>query len=169
MGWNNQFYNLTHVYIMSKKTASRRGKGGRTTKKRGTLRKLLQNKKCTKASIVKTMMEMLNIIKLYHWNTHSYSQHKATDELYARLSDNVDKFVEVGLGKKGGRITHWTKNMEVLNFEKSTNFKTRLYEYRRFFIYLDACLHPEHDTDLLSIRDEILADLNQFLYLFTLK
>ena len=42
-------------------------------------------------------------------------------------------------------------------------------EQSRFFIYLDACLHPEHDTDLLSIRDEILADLNQFLYLFTLK
>ena len=112
---------------------------------------------------------MLNVIKLYHWNTHSYNENKATDKLYESLSENVDKFVEVGLGKKGGRITNWTKKIDVLNFEKSDSFKTRIYEYRRFLIYLGECLHPQRDTDLLNIRDEILADLNQFLYLFTFK
>ncbi len=42
---------------------------------------------------------MLNTIKLYHWKTTSYSEHKATDELHERLSGHIDTFVEVLLGK----------------------------------------------------------------------
>ena len=33
------------------------------------------------------------MIKLFHWKTHSYSTHKATDELYSKLNDDIDKFV----------------------------------------------------------------------------
>jgi DNA-binding ferritin-like protein len=44
-------------------------------------------------------MEILMMIKLYHWKTHSYSTHKATDELYSKLNENIDKFMEVLLGK----------------------------------------------------------------------
>ena len=34
-------------------------------------------------------------IKLYHWQTHSYSRHKATDEVIENLDKNIDEFVEV--------------------------------------------------------------------------
>ena len=47
-----------------------------------------------KSYIVKMLMEMLNIIKLYHWKTNSYSAHIATDELYEKLNIHIDKFVE---------------------------------------------------------------------------
>ena len=43
-------------------------------------------------------MEILMIVKLYHWKTHSYATHKATDELYSKLNDNIDHFIEVLLG-----------------------------------------------------------------------
>jgi DNA-binding ferritin-like protein len=46
---------------------------------------------------------MLNIVKLYHWNTTMYSQHQATDELYSSLNNSVDEFIEVMLEKKGGQ------------------------------------------------------------------
>ena len=42
------------------------------------------------AYIVKKFLEMLNMVKLYHWKTRSYSQHKATDELYDRLNKHID-------------------------------------------------------------------------------
>ena len=42
---------------------------------------------------------MLNMVKLYHWKTDSFSQHKATDELYESLNLNIDRFVEVLMGK----------------------------------------------------------------------
>jgi len=137
-------------------------------KKRKTLRKRLENK-CTKEHIIHKLMEMLNIIQLYHWNTISYPEHKATDELYARLSANVDKFVEACLGKKGDRIVNWNKQLNTPNFDKSSDFKSRMYEYRTFLINLGKCFKKNQDSDLLNIRDEILADLNQFLYLLTLK
>jgi hypothetical protein len=84
------------------------------------------------------------------------------------LNANVDKFVEVGLGKKGGRIVNWNKRLDVPDFKEASDFKTRIYEYRTFLIGLGRCFKKNKDGDLLNIRDEILADLNQFLYLFTL-
>ena len=48
--------------------------------------------------------EMLLMVKLFHWKTHSYATHKATDELYSKLNDDIDKFIEILLGKTGFRI-----------------------------------------------------------------
>ena len=138
-------------------------------KLRKTIRKSKNDKKCAQTHIIRTLMEMLNVIKLYHWNTKSYPEHKATDELYARLNDHVDKFVEVSLGKKGTRIVKWNKQFELPIFNKHATFKTRMYEYLDFLVKLDGCFISPYDSDLLNIRDEILADVNQFLYLLTFK
>jgi DNA-binding ferritin-like protein len=118
--------------------------------------------------LIKVFMEMLHMIKLYHWNTHSYSQHKATDELHERLSANIDKFVEVFLGKNGSRLRHLDESVRLINSGNTSNFKNRMYEFREFMISMSDCFHKDRDSDLLSIRDDILADINQFLYLLTL-
>ena len=36
---------------------------------------------------INKMLEMLLIIKMYHWKTNRYSSHKATDELYSDLNN----------------------------------------------------------------------------------
>ena len=59
-------------------------------------RKLSKNKKM---EIIKTFLEILNYTKLHHWSTNSYSEHKATDELYSDLNKYIDEFVEIMLGK----------------------------------------------------------------------
>jgi hypothetical protein len=122
----------------------------------------------SKRIIIGVFMEMLHAIKLYHWNTHSYAEHKATDELHERLSSNIDKFVEVLLGKDASRLRHLNNKIRLLNLRSGDSFKNRIHEYREFMIGLTECFHSTRDSDLLSIRDEILADLNQFLYLMTL-
>ena len=38
-------------------------------------------------------------IKLYHWNTNSYSNHKATDKLFKKLLEFIDCFIESYMGK----------------------------------------------------------------------
>jgi hypothetical protein len=38
--------------------------------------------------ITVVFLEMLMMIKLFHWKTHSYATHKATDQLYDSLNDN---------------------------------------------------------------------------------
>jgi DNA-binding ferritin-like protein len=111
---------------------------------------------------------MLNTIKLYHWKTKSYAQHKATDDLYAKLNENVDTFIEILLGKDGSRI-RLEKNAENI-LDRSENleeFKKKIYHYREFLIDLSDKFSPRRDTDLLNTRDEMLGNINQFLYLLT--
>jgi DNA-binding ferritin-like protein len=120
-----------------------------------------------KSKIVKTFMELLTMIKLYHWKTHSYAQHKATDELYAKLNENIDKFVEVLLGKSKHRVTMLENKMQMYDLNNRQELKEHIFEYRQFLIDMDRDFSPKKDSDLFSIRDDILADLNQFLYLLT--
>lgn len=118
-------------------------------------------------AIVATFMEMANLVKIFHWNTRSYAQHKATDELHSRLGENVDKFIEILLGKRETRFRNLRKSVSISQ-QKPREFKARIYWFRDYLTHLDACF-GKRDTDLLNIRDEILGDVNQFLYLWTLK
>ena len=107
------------------------------------------------------------MVKLYHWKTQSFAQHKATDELHERLSDNIDKFIEVLLGKDESRIRMLEKRIDLVDATNVKDFKSRIYEYREFLIEMNMYFDAKRDTDLLNIRDEILGDINQFLYLMT--
>lgn len=121
-----------------------------------------------KSAIVENFIEMLNTIKLYHWNTHSYAQHKATDELHEKLSDHVDKFVEILLGKDESRIDKLAERTTLVHSKHTGSFKHQIYHYREYLIEMNKCFDAKSDSDLLNVRDEILGDLNQFLYLMTL-
>ena len=120
-----------------------------------------------KSHIVKVFLEMLNMVKLYHWKTHSYSQHKATDDLYSKLNEQIDHFVEILLGKDESRIKTIEKKIELVDFKKIGDFKSRIYDYREFLIDLNIYFDSKRDSDLLNIRDEMLGTINQFLYLLT--
>lgn len=120
-----------------------------------------------KSDIVIMFIEILNTVKLYHWKTHSYAQHKATDELYSNLNGNIDKFVEVMLGKDESRIKTLEKRIRIMNLSNVSDFKNKIYEFRQFLIDLNLFFDEKKDSDILSIRDDILVDINQFLYLMT--
>ena len=135
------------------------------------------NKKINKTNKIKLQSELVNyfleilmIIKVYHWRTYSYSEHKATDELYEKLNEYIDHFVEVMLGKKGNRLIMKGKMIKFTDPSTKKELIKIIYDYRillEFKInnYIDILI----DTDLLTIRDDLLGSLNQFLYLLTLK
>ena len=144
-----------------KKTTKYRNKKNKKTMKL----KLYTNRQ--KSEIVQKFMELLTMIKLYHWKTHSYAQHKATDELYGKLNENIDKFVEVLLGKSKHRVNMLETKMKMYDLDTKSELKEQIFEYRQFLIDMDRCFSPKKDSDLFSIRDDILGDLNQFLYLLS--
>ena len=123
-------------------------------------------------NIVTMFLQMLNTVKLYHWKTISYPQHKATDELYSNLNSNIDTFVETMLGKTGGRINLTKqKTLPLLAIENINDFKKEVSKYKSFLINMskDSELNTSSNSDILNIRDEILGNLNQFTYLLTFK
>ena len=123
-------------------------------------------------NIVIMFLRMLNTVKLFHWRTFSYPEHKATDELYANLNSNIDTFVETMLGKTGGRINLVKqKTLPLLAIENINDFKKEITQYKNFLINMskDSELNSTSNSDLLNIRDEILGNLNQFTYLLTIK
>ena len=129
----------------------------------------------SKKQIVTQMLEMLITVKLYHWNTLSHSVHTATDELYGELNTLIDQFVEVLLGKHNN-ISERNKNeilsiksLQLNNYKDNGKFKQQLESYKKYLIGLSNHFSQSENSDLLNIRDEILADLNQFFYLLTFK
>lgn len=146
---------------MSNKTVKRRNKKNNKTQ----YNKSINNAK--KSHIVKVFLEILNMVKLYHWRTKSYAQHKATDELYSKLNEHIDSFIEVLLGKDSSRIHMIEKRIELIDSSNGTEFKHRIFEYRDFLKSFNIFFDSSRDSDLLNIRDELLSDVNQFLYLLT--
>ena len=117
-------------------------------------------------------LEILNLIKLYHWKTHSYATHKATDELSSKLHENVDSFIEVLLGKRGDRINlRHVKHISLKDFDSVFDFKREMEKFKGYLVNLDnePALKTMSNGDLYNIRDEMLANVNQFLYLLTFK
>jgi hypothetical protein len=118
------------------------------------------------SEIIILMMTLRDQVKLYHWQTLSYPRHKATDDLVEKLDANIDKFVEVYVGKYG-RPKLGRASLKLRDFQDKEAPKLLGEAISWLTFQLPTKLKPT-DTDLLNIRDEILSDLNQTLYLFTL-
>jgi len=120
------------------------------------------------AADVNFFFNLRNQIKLFHWQTHSYPRHKATDAVVDALDASIDKYVEVYIGSYGSRpkLNGTTGTIKLQNMSESTILKF----IKKSIAYLEgplvAHLKPQN-TDLINIRDEMLGELNQLLYLFS--
>jgi hypothetical protein len=114
-----------------------------------------------------TLLQMQHQYKILHWQTMSFSQHKSFDEIVNNLSGHIDEFIETYMGKYGRVIAAGTFNLTLNNY-KDANFNAITDAYINFMISLSNILDTSKDSDLLNIRDEILASLNQLKYLLTL-
>uniref|UniRef100_A0A6C0HXS5 Uncharacterized protein n=1 Tax=viral metagenome TaxID=1070528 RepID=A0A6C0HXS5_9ZZZZ len=106
-------------------------------------------------------LRILDIIKLFHWNTKNYSKHKATCSLHESLSKLVDSYVEQRFGEQGRVVVHETVRYDTLTDDA---FLKELAQFKNYLIHMQ---NPS--TDLSNKRDEMLGEVNQFLYLWTLQ
>jgi hypothetical protein len=122
--------------------------------------------------ITVVFLEMLLMVKLYHWKTTSYATHKATDELYTKLNANIDSFIEVLLGKSGSRIDLMGhKHIRLVDLSSQESLKREVEHFKHYLVSLNnnKAMMSMSNTDLFNIRDTILGDMNQFLYLLSFK
>jgi DNA-binding ferritin-like protein len=146
-------------------------------KNKNNMNKSLKNKLSGSPSLVEfqkevtvIFLEMLLMIKLYHWKTTSYTTHKATDKLYTKFNANIDSFIEVLLGKTGVRTNLMSKtSIKLLDLSSQESLKREIENFKGYLVSLDTnkAMRTMSNTDLYNIRDTILGDMNQFLYLLT--
>jgi hypothetical protein len=96
--------------------------------------------------IIKMFFHMQLNIKLYHWQTRVYARHKATDDLLSGLSDLIDQFIEVYMGRysrpdfEGGfgiEIDELSdEDAKELISEYIVAMKTRVPKFFLFLIYI---------------------------------
>lgn len=151
-----------------------------SARKKTTMKRKTVSKRKTyniETHIIRRMLEMLNLVHIFHWKTLSYPIHKATDMLYSNLNEHIDKYVEILIGKTNVRLN--MNDFDCLKItmtsmkRKNMNDASQLYHIVSSFIRELIVFHRkfdyELDTDLFNIRDEIIGDLNQFLYLLRLR
>jgi DNA-binding ferritin-like protein len=126
--------------------------------------------KYSENELVMKFIEFLNIIKVYHWKTLSYPEHKATDELYESLNGRIDEFMETMLGKTGKRFNlSSVKHIPCYDYTNVKIFKHCIEIFKSYLVNMSNAPYFKNpaNSDLLNIRDEILGDLNKFTYLLT--
>jgi DNA-binding ferritin-like protein len=122
--------------------------------------------------ITVVFFEILLMVKLFHWKTKSYAAHKASDELYKQLNDSFDSFIEILLGKSGIRTDLMNKkSIRLIDLNSDESFKSEIDNFKTYLIRLNdnKTMKLMSNSDLYNIRDTILGDLNQLLYLLSFK
>ena len=127
-----------------------------------------EKKKAVIGDIALILMAMKDQMKIYHWRTNKYSRHIASDALVAQLSENTDKFIEIIQGKYGVRLDVTDKSIIVDNYDDNEILAV-MKEFVKFLSVDLPKFISKKDTDLLTIRDDMLADMNKGLYLFSLE
>ena len=109
--------------------------------------------------ITVVFLEMIMMVKLFHWKTHSYATHKATDELYASLNEHIDSFIEVLLGKTGSRIDLMSnRSIKLIDLNSQEQLKTGS-EFTRI---LAPNLNKNHKKMTANEQDQLNFSLKIF-------
>ena len=107
--------------------------------------------------------------KILHWQTKGYARHIAFGDIYDSLDELIDEYVEVAMGKWGRFNVDNKTNTIVYKNLSEVNMVEFLQDFKGKLYLITTELDQEKDTDLLNLKDEILAKINKLAYLLTLE
>lgn len=118
-------------------------------------------------NLITNLLTIHNQMRVFHWQTQkkpgSFAQHQAFGTAYEDLDPLIDDFIEIFQGKNGAIMGKDGFTIKLMNL--SDNFEAVIDEYITFLREtVTQSLEPEYDSDLLNIKDEMMAILNQTKY-----
>lgn len=116
--------------------------------------------------VARALFELQTTAKLFHWKTASYAMHKASDELVEAVAKLGDELVETMTVRYGLPDTVGALRVAALNDTEIRDYLQR--QAGQFWGTEFNRLVGKKDTDLQSIRDDIVAAIHKALYLMTL-
>lgn len=115
---------------------------------------------------ITNFLTLQNQMRVFHWQTQkipgSFAQHEAFGTAYDELDPLIDDFIEIYQGKKGKLMANGTFNIALHNLDE--NPEAFIDEFVDYLVNIVPQRLDDADTDLLNIRDEMLAILNQTKY-----
>lgn len=111
-------------------------------------------------------LTLRNHLKLFHWKTTNYAHHMASDAFVTDFDKLTDQFIEVIQGGTNKRLTVQSIQQITDHDLGITAIKTNMKLVRKTMENLEDIVST---TDVLAIRDEIIALINKTLYLFSLE
>lgn len=113
------------------------------------------------------LMGLKNQLRMNHWQTHSYAEHKWTDKLLGLLDGHIDTIGESVLGVFGRpAITTQDLPLSDIKIMPSSKVLDLLCEENRCMI--EEYKVTEHEG-VLALLGELDADIKKFKYLSTLE
>lgn len=104
--------------------------------------------------------------KIFHWQTTKYANHQAAGALFDSITKLTDDFVEKFIGVYGRPKFASGSSVPVTDMTRERMLQTL--GLARAFLSTTVQRYVAKDTELQNIRDEILAELDQAMYLLTL-
>ena len=107
------------------------------------------------------LLEAADQIRVLHWGTTSYPEHVALGDLYDSISDSTDRIAEALMGAQGKRL-QLKGALELVDYTEGmpANYVRGISEALTSITGLP--------TDILNMRDELLAAVHKTSYLLTL-
>jgi len=118
--------------------------------------------------LITNFLKIQSQLKVFHWQTKSYAEHKAFGKLYENLDELFDTFIEVYMGKYGTILAKEEFEIEVENYSEEYSREFMENTIRYFMEEVSKGLDGD-DRDLLNICDEIVAEINKTKYLLKLR
>ena len=121
-----------------------------------------------KEELILKLIQIQTQFKFMHWQTMGDAKHRAYGEIYDTLGDLIDNFTESMMGKYG-RPEFESEFSIMFQDLKSLSVQNFMDGITEFLVSMTEQLDTKYDTDLLNLRDEMLAAINKLKYLLTLK
>lgn len=118
--------------------------------------------------LITNFLNLLNQLKIYHWQTESYAEHKAFGKAYDDLSDLVDTFIETYMGKYGKRVATDGFSFNLHNYNPA-DVDEFLKQYDEYLSTICETELQDSDTELKNIRDDMKGVINHTRYLLGLQ
>jgi hypothetical protein len=109
-------------------------------------------------------------IKLLHWQTFSYAEHKAYCKFYDVIDDLFDSLIESIQGKYGRIYLGGKDAVEFIDYTELdvNSFLNSIHAFFKDEIYVLG-IDKLKDPEIENIIEEILAEIDKLKYLLTLK
>ena len=121
-----------------------------------------------KEEYILKLVQIQNQFRFLHWQTTFDAKHKAYGNVYESLDDFIDEFAEAMMGKYGR--PEFTESFSIMFQDlESMSLQHFIDAICEFLLSLTDQLDSRVDTDLLNLKDEILAKINKLAYLLTLE